>query len=651
MPKLSEEQIVAKLREDIDAAEAVNDLEARANADWYKYYRAKKMGNEAEGRSKIVDSTVFETVEWVLPSLIDVYSPENGIPQFEGHGPEDVTAAQKMTELVQFQFWRQNEGDQILQDAIKDALLYKPGGIIKYCWETVPRIEKTRYAGLSQQEMMMLSQMPNVTISGIEPTEGGYGATVERRLTEYDGPRLYVLPPWEFLRHPNARNVRESHFCAHRKRVTADFLTRMGETGYYKNVEKAIGEAQAGRGASSYEEDSNLAQDQRQREDEPSSDKARQEIILYECYASIDTDGDGMLENRVITLVGSTIIRNTKNHYERPPFVILRPINDPHKFSGISLAEMVEDLQKLRTFLIRQMVDNMAQANNSRKVFDPSRVNMADVLNNIPGGAIRTVAGVNPRDAILEFPVAPLNPVTFSVLEYVTSLNEQRIGTVKAVKGVGDQYNVTATGQMNLINQASSRIRLMAKTIGIGLSELFRAFVLMNKKFLTQTTYIRLADNQFMEIRPDDLEGRFDLNLNVYMGASSRQEVRINMQQLLAVLGQLQMNTGVQTLDANNVKNIISEIVRSMGYKDLSRFIPLILQQPPAQANTGMLMNEAMRQQMFGEAEPQMPMIGGANVGSTANAGQGGAGTTNPTGAGMQIPAFQAGAGGFSPTP
>jgi len=279
-------------------------------------------------------------------------------------------------------------------------------------------------------------------------------------------------------------------------------------------------------------------------------------------------------------------------------------------------------------------VDNMAQANNTRKVYDPSVINQADLLNNVPGAVIRVAPGIDPKTAIMELVTQPFNPVTFNVLEYATALAEQRTGVSKSVKSVGDQYNETFSGQMAALNQASQRIRMIAKIMATGLAELFRAMVYMNKKFMTQSTFVRL-ENKFFEIAPDDLEGRMDLILHVIMGQASRQQTIVNMQQLLATLGQL-TQVGIPALDAQNAKSIISELVKSMGYKNVERFMPMAFLEMPQEVSDMISANTLM-----GGANGS----GGATVGSLAATGGGATATTNPSGGGLPAAAIQPGGG------
>jgi len=648
MPRLTHDDIISRLREDIRASENVRDIESEQNAKSYEYYRAKTMHNEVAGRSKIVSSDVFETVEWILPALMDIFSSENGIPEFEPVGPEDVDAAEAMTELVRYQFWRQNDGESILRGGIKDSIMYRPGGIIKYGWEKVASKASHGYRGLAPEEVDYLIGSEDINVIGIKEetdSEGnilGFSVDAEREVVEFDGPRFYLIPQNEFLRHPNAKTIDDSPFVSHKKKVTADHLRRMGKSGFYKNYEKAIADYGGGGTDYDYAEEVRVQADDLSKEEEPSNDPARKMYDLYESYIQIDEDGDGILENRIIVTVGDVILRDVENPYQRPPFVLLKAIEDTHKFANIPPTELVEDIQRLRTFLLRQMVNNMQEAGDARKVFDPTRINMADLMSTVKG-PIRTKAGVRPADAIMEFPIQPLNPVHFTVLEYATQLAEQRTGVTKANKGVGDQYQQTATGQLAAINQASQRVRQVAKIIGSGMSHLFRAMVLMNKKFLTKAVAIRLNEKKFLQISPDDLEGNMDLLLNVVLGSQSRQQTIINMQQLLAVLGQLSpLVPGV--LDAGNTKSIITEIVKAMGYKNQDRFLPAIFQQGTDVGNQALQQKQLQQAMMEGGAGGG---TGGETIGSIAGGGQGAIATVNPAGAGGGSPAWEPGAGGM----
>jgi hypothetical protein len=452
--------------------------------------------------------------------------------------------------------------------------MYRPGGIIKWRWEKIGRTEKKDLEGLSEDETLLIAAHKDVKITGYNEREdgAGYDVTAERTFVDYDGPRFELLAPWEFLRHPNYKDIEKSPFVAHKKKVTVDYLRRMEKHGFYKNINEAINSGAPVIG-DDFTEQKIFTSDGYQRDSEPSSDEARKEVVLYECYTQLDTDGDGLLNNKIVSLIGRTIIRDVDNVYGRPPFSIIKCIKDTHKFSGIPISEYMIDLQRLNTFLLRQTIDNIAQSNNSRKVYNPKIVNMADLLDNRPGAGIRIKDGVDVRTAIMELPTNPVNSSVMQFFGICKELGEQRTGVSKAFKSVGDTYNQTAAGQNAAIQQASIRVRKMAKIMSGGWKDLFRAMIMMNHKFMTEPLSIRITANKYIDMKAEDLEGKMDIDINVLMGSNSKQQTIQNMQQLLAIGGQIS-SLGIPALDKDNTSKMFEEIVKSMGYKDPEPFMP-----------------------------------------------------------------------------
>ena len=86
-----------------------------------EYYLGEKFGNEIDGRSEIVTTDVRDTIEYIMPSLMRIFTTHNNIAEFEPQGPEDVEMAQQATDYVNYVFNKQNHGFQVLYDAFKDA--------------------------------------------------------------------------------------------------------------------------------------------------------------------------------------------------------------------------------------------------------------------------------------------------------------------------------------------------------------------------------------------------------------------------------------------------------------------------------------------------------------------------------------------------
>lgn len=110
-----------------------------------------------EGRSEAVSSDVADTIEGLLPSLMDIFCSSDEVVKFEAVGPDDEEAAQQETDYVNHVFMNQNPGYMVLYEAIKDALLQKTG-IVKVWWDEREQEERETYYDLSPDQFALLAQ-------------------------------------------------------------------------------------------------------------------------------------------------------------------------------------------------------------------------------------------------------------------------------------------------------------------------------------------------------------------------------------------------------------------------------------------------------------------------------------------------------------
>ena len=142
MPKMSPGDLKALLAaEKADALSAMSacklsDERARA-LDYYLGDMSRDMP-APEGRSKAVSTDVADTIEGLMPALMDIFTSGDEVVRFEPVGPEDVAAAEQETDYVNHVFMQQNPGFMVLYSFIKDALLSKVG-IVKVWWESAKR--------------------------------------------------------------------------------------------------------------------------------------------------------------------------------------------------------------------------------------------------------------------------------------------------------------------------------------------------------------------------------------------------------------------------------------------------------------------------------------------------------------------------------
>src|SRR3954462_8073759 len=161
MSKMSVSDLKAMLAaEKTDALAAISAArlaEERADAmDYYLGDMNKDMPAQ-DGRSRAVSTDVADTIEGLMPSLMDIFAGSDEVVRFEPVGPEDEAAAQQETDYINHVFMQQNPGFMVLYSFIKDALLSKVG-IVKIWWEESEQEERETYYDLTEDQFALLAQ-------------------------------------------------------------------------------------------------------------------------------------------------------------------------------------------------------------------------------------------------------------------------------------------------------------------------------------------------------------------------------------------------------------------------------------------------------------------------------------------------------------
>jgi hypothetical protein len=120
------------------------------------------------------------------------------------------------------------------------------------------------------------------------------------------------------------------------------------------------------------------------------------------------------------------------------PFVSMTPVIMPHRFYGRSVAELVEDIQLIKSTVMRQMLDNMYLTNNNRVAIQDGQVSMDDLLTNRPGGIVRTKQP--PQNVMMPIQAQPITEQASGMLAYLDSVKETRTGHNKTITRARFKY-------------------------------------------------------------------------------------------------------------------------------------------------------------------------------------------------------------------
>jgi len=161
MPKMSipdlKSMLAAEKADALAAISAARLAEERADAMDYYLGNMRKDMPAQDGQSRAVSTDVADTIEGLMPHLMDIFAGSDEVVRFEPVGPEDEAAATQETDYVNHVFMQQNPGFMTLYSFIKDALLSKVG-IVKVWWEEREEESRETYYDLTEDQFALLAQ-------------------------------------------------------------------------------------------------------------------------------------------------------------------------------------------------------------------------------------------------------------------------------------------------------------------------------------------------------------------------------------------------------------------------------------------------------------------------------------------------------------
>lgn len=517
------------------------------------YYFGRPFGNEVEGRSQVVSTDVRDSIEGILPMLLDIFTSSKSAVEFEPQGIEDEKQAKQATDLCNYVFYRQNNGFLVLYQWFKDALLQK-NGIVKFWYEDYDKTRKEKYENLSELELAQMLQDPNIDISATAEREDG---TLEIEITVHDkGGKVCIanVPPEEFLvsPHHNSISVQSAPFVAHRCKKTISELKEMGyETKDLRGDDESVESSPEYIARRQYDEET-LEVD--------SSDPSMRRVWVSEVYMRVDWDGDGVAELRKILKCGDTILENEEA--EIIPFAAITPIVMCHRFFGLSLADQTMDIQYHKSVLWRQMMDNLYLTNNPRIGVLENQVELDDLLTGRVGGIVRHKV----PNAVTPIETRFVAGQSFPMLEYLDSVKENRSGVTRYNQGSdADSLNKTATGVSRIMDAAMMRTKLIARVFAeTGVIDLFKGILHCLTKYSTAPMQMRLS-NGYEAIDPRQWRTMWDMTVNVGLGTGDKTQQLMQLQTVATQQFTLRQ-AGAAWVTDRNLYNMARKTAELAGY-------------------------------------------------------------------------------------
>jgi hypothetical protein len=438
MPKMSPAELRALLnaeRSDAMSAIAASKLsDDRAQAlDYYQGDMSRNMP-APDGRSKAVSSDTADTIEGLMPPLMEIFAGGDEVVRFDPHGPEDVAGAEQETDYVNHVFMQDNPGFLVLYSFIKDALLSKVG-IVKVWWEDKEESERETYLDQPEDAFTAIAATPDIEIIEHSEHDGLHDITIE---AVRDGSKACVeaVPPEEFGISRHARSLRECDYCFHDvMRSQAQLI----DQGFDKEQVRKLPSYMV---AHTIEEQARDTVDETTlRQGEDNLNSANRLIRVTEHYVRMDYAGDDDARLHRVTTGGEDGEVLTRDgepdvvEVDLMPFAAMTPVIVTHRFFGRSVADLVKDIQEQKTALLRGMLDNLYLHNNPRVEVSEQHATaetLDDLLVSRPGGIVRTKM---PGGVVWQ-EVPDITGSIYPALQYLDATREWRTGVSRQGQGV-----------------------------------------------------------------------------------------------------------------------------------------------------------------------------------------------------------------------
>lgn len=674
MPKMSTATLTAILASEkaaaLSAMAAAKLTDERERA--MKYYNGDitdDMPSETD-RSKAVSFDVSDTVEGLMPAMMEIFAGGDEVVKFSPVSEEDVPQAEQETAYVNHVFMQTNPGFIVTYSMIKDALIQK-NGVVKVSWvvdeseerETYydqpddvyalfmadddikivehtehPADEPTRDEDTAESEadeptggppdtsatlptngamtspQVVASQGPVMPPTGLPPGlsaapgpdqsgAGGPppGVASSQTLPGPPAPEPVTLhdfttvrarkvgrcvvdpvPPEEFGVARRSKLGQPLDYSFHETRKTQSDLIDQGfdadqieglPTGAPDLTTEAIAR-------------DTVDETQGARAD---LNKANREIAVTEHYVKLDYEGDGKAALYCVTTAGDSATQILKRDGEDDiyrvdfdPFAAITPFIVTHRWFGRSVADLVIEVQRIKSSLLRGALDNIYGANNNRLIVSAAHEHaktLDDILDNRINGIIR----VKQPGGIEQLQNTPIGDFVFPMIEYQDQVREWRTGVSRhgqglnsdALKDIGDD------ARQQMMDAVAEKSRLIARIFAeTGFKDLFwKIHATLRKHGTKQTVQLK---GKWVTVDPREWKRRDHLTASVGLGNGSKAAQMAFWRDVIT--SQQESLTAVPGLtDPDKIYNATERYMELAGHRDVSRYWTKPSEAPPQQ--------------------------------------------------------------------
>jgi hypothetical protein len=531
-----------------------------------RYFYGELPEQEGDGKSSAVSTDFRDTVMAILPSLMRIFtSTENVVNCKPNHKGQEDTARQ-CTDYLNYVLWEDNPGFLIIHDICKDALRCKTG-VMRWWTENDEEVTEQEFQGITQEQFQFLvHENPTVEVIDAKPSQTAPGTLESLRIRFVKSKpmtKIVSVPLDEFRISRKAKDVDCSPLIGHDQIINISELVKQG----YELEEIADFMNQTSDNYSTDRLFRNSGLDE--------GDLSDQWDVRYGCYyIRIDKDGDGIAELREIHTIGDdhNILYDEVVQYTN--FAVWCPDPEPHTLVGDTPADLVKDIQTIKTNMLRGSLDSLAQSIWPRTVFNQTITNTDDVLNDEIGAPIRTMG--DPNSAVMSINHNFVGEPVFKMFGIMEQLRQSRTGISDASKGVDPRalQSTNVTGIDAIVQGAQERIELCARILAeTGMKQLFKGLLreIVNNPNQMRTVQLR---GKWVDINPSTFDPTMRISVNPTLGKGSDMTRLMVLQDVKATQTTIMTQFGVENplCGIQEFRNTLTDILAIGNVKNVDRY-------------------------------------------------------------------------------
>lgn len=564
-------------------------------------YLGKDVDPAPEGESSVVDRAVFETVQWVLPSLCRIFANGDNVVTLVPSSEKDVEPAKQETAYLNWLVTTKHPWFDLFLEWATDALLTKNAYFLVYR-DLRRSVEIEKYEGQTKIGIAYLLREPNTQLIdarqypapdlpqepvinpqtgqpvmqqvGVDPMSGQpimqpvmqpamlYDCVIRRQKSSKEL-CIRVLPPERVNVDQLTPSWRVDENCNYFEYWEDTTISSLREQGF------EIDDATAADLEADTQEDQardQFSESMSRLNDGMPSDPSMRRVRARMIWFRVDADGDGQAELLQTMRVGRKIFY--REEVSRIPVASGVACPLPHRHVGLALADQVADIQIIRTVLLRQGLNNLYLSNNPQKVINPSFVSVDDALVSRPGGLIQAtdINQIRYEQPPFVFPQA------VSGLEYMSQVMQSRTGINPGFSQIDTStLNNVQPGTVNqLSSMAAERVVQIARILAFAIEDLFSIVHEQTLKMGHKKETLQIS-GKWIDVDPGSWKTRTNFKIAVAFSAGNKDS---QISRLMAMKqAQVEaLTAGIPVVTPENYYQTLMELTKAADFTAPDRF-------------------------------------------------------------------------------